>query len=149
MPTLNYTTTLTVDRTVGDVSKLLARRGVASISTRYDEDGAAVGLGFSMRTPHGERQFMLPVNVDGVWTLLKGDPKVRQRGPKFLVREHAERVAWRVVKDWVEAQVALIDADMASLDQVMLPYLISAPDGRTLYEVYRDREQAALTGGAS
>lgn len=149
MPTLNYTTSISVDRTVGEVTKLLARRGVASISTRYAPDGSASGLGFSLRTPHGERQFILPVNIDGMHALLQGDPKVRQRGPRFLTREHAECVAWRVVKDWVEAQVALIDAEMASLDQVMLPYLITTDDGRTLYDVYREREQAALTGGAS
>lgn len=147
MPTLNYTTTKTVDTTVGELSKLLARRGVASISTRYSEDGTAAGLAFELRTPHGLRGFVLTVNVDGVWALLRDDPKVRQRGPKFLTREHAERVAWRVVRDWLEAQLALIDADMATLDQIMLPYLVIDQNGRTLYESYREREQAALVAG--
>lgn len=144
MPTLNYTTNKTVDITVGELSKLLARRGVASISTQYSESGSPNGLAFELRTPHGLRAFHLAVNVDGVHALLRDDPKVKRAGPRFTTREHAERVGWRVVKDWLEAQLALIDADMATLDQVMLPYLVVDQDGRTLYESYREREQVAL-----
>lgn len=137
---LNYTTSIGVDRTVGEVSKILSRRGVASISTRYDENGTAVGLGFAMRTPHGDRHFALPVNVDGVHALLLDNP----RGPSYRTRAHAERVAWRIARDWLVAQLALIDANMATLDQVMLPYLVTDNAGGTLYERYREREQAAL-----
>jgi hypothetical protein len=145
MPTLNYTTTKTVDGTIGEITKMLASRGVASISTTFSENGTADGLGFSLRTPHGPRQFALHVNVDGVHALLSSDPKVRKRGPQYVLRPHAERVAWRVVRDWLEAQLALIDADMATLDQVMLPYLVTDASGLTLYERYVEREQAALT----
>jgi hypothetical protein len=144
MATLNYTTTKSVDQTVGDISKLLSTRGVASISTRYSESGSASGLSFSLRTPHGERTFAIEVNAAGVHALLRKDPKAKARGPRFLTLAHAERVAWRVLKDWLEAQLALIDASMASLDQVMLPYLVVRDDGQTLYEGYREREQLAL-----
>jgi hypothetical protein len=65
---------------------------------------------------------------------------------RYQTREHAADVAWRVVLNWLEAQLALIAADMAKLDQVMLPYL--AVDGGTLYEIIRD-QHLALPGGAS
>lgn len=144
MGMLNYTTTKSVDVTVGEITKLLAKNGVASVSTRYSEVGEANGLAFALRSPHGMRDFHLPVNVAGVHSILKGDPKAKAKGPRYLTREHAERVAWRVVKDWIEAQLALIDAAMASLDEVMLPYLIVNPDGTTLYQNYAAREAAAL-----
>lgn len=148
MPTLNYTTTKTVDQTVGEISKLLGRAGVASISTEFDHDGLPAGLAFTLRTPHGPRSFVLAVNTAGVHSLLRDDPKVKARGSKFLTVEHARRVAWRVVKDWLEAQLALIDAQMATLDQVMLPYLIvDHPSGKTLYDAYRESEQSALESG--
>lgn len=53
--------------------------------------------------------------------------------------EQAERVAWRVAREWLLAQLAIIEAQMATLDQVMLPYL--QVDGqKTLYAAYRERE---------
>jgi len=32
---------------------------------------------------------------------------------KYRTREHAARVAWRICKDWIEAQLAIVDAEMA------------------------------------
>lgn len=55
----------------------------------------------------------------------------------------AANVAWRVVKDWLEANLALIAAQMATLDEVMLPYL-HVDEGRTLWQAYRERESLAL-----
>jgi len=64
---------------------------------------------------------------------------------RYATPEHAERVAWRIVKDWLEAQLAIIRTEMATLDQVMLPYM-RADDGRTVYELYRDQALALPAG---
>ena len=53
--------------------------------------------------------------------------------------EHAERVAWRIVKDWLEAQLAMIEADLVGLDEVLLPFLMSG--GRSLYEVITEQRK--------
>jgi hypothetical protein len=37
---------------------------------------------------------------------------------------HARKVAWRIIKDWVAAQLALIEAEQATLAQVFLPYCV-------------------------
>ena len=55
------------------------------------------------------------------------------------------RVAWRILKDWVAAQLAIVETEMVSLDEVMLPYLRS-DDGRTLYELFTERQLALTTG---
>ena len=52
-------------------------------------------------------------------------------------QEQAARVAWRCLKSWVEAQMALIQIGMATMDQVFLPYVLN-DEGKTLYEVARD-----------
>ena len=46
-------------------------------------------------------------------------------------------MSWRILKDWVQAQRAIVDTKMVRLEQVFLPYAIM-PDGRTLYERIRD-----------
>jgi len=143
MPILNYTTTVGVNKSVADIQKLLSRR-VAALATHYDEDGNAVGLDLTIRTPHGPRSFSLPVNVEGAHAALRADPDANR--PSYKTLEHAHRVAWRIAYDWLKVQVALIDAQMATMDQVMLPYLIT-PGGATLYDNYKAREQAALESG--
>lgn len=52
---------------------------------------------------------------------------------RLRTREQASRVAWRVIKDWLEAQLAMIKAEMVTIDQVFLPYAQNEA-GVTLYE---------------
>lgn len=42
-------------------------------------------------------------------------------------------VAWRNVKDWIAAQIAIIEIGQVGIDEVMLPYMVDAY-GHTLYE---------------
>lgn len=41
------------------------------------------------------------------------------------------------MKDWVDAQMALIQIGMASMDQIFLPYVINK-GGKTLYDTVRE-----------
>jgi hypothetical protein len=145
MPTLNYTTTIAAEKTIGEIQAMLARHGAAAIATSY-EQGEAIGLSFKLDTPHGPRAFTLPIDVDAVGRLLIEQVRtgeIRRDVGRMKSREQAARVAWRVLKDWVEAQLAIIEAQMASLDQVMLPYLHVNGDV-TMWELYRDNEQRAI-----
>lgn len=135
MPILNYTTEVQVGKTMGEIQTALARRGVQRISTLFDDDGTPAGLGFTMKTEYGVHEFELPVRTTGVLTAMKRDPKVPA---SKCTPEQAARVAWRIAKDWLEAQAALIDAELATLDEVMLPYMVT-DTGRTVYVETRQR----------
>jgi hypothetical protein len=142
MPILNYTTTIDVGKTMGEIQTALARRGVQRISTLFDDDGTPAGLGFTMKTDYGVREFELPVRTAGVLAAMQRDPKVPK--PK-QTSEQAARVAWRIAKDWLEAQAALIDAGLASLDEVMMPYMLT-DTGRTMFIETRQRLLAIESG---
>lgn len=142
MPILNYTTRIEVAKTAGEISALLASAGAAEISTRH-ADGRIVGMSFALITPHGERRYTLPIESAGIEEIIRRDKSPNLR-PMHRTPEHADRVAWRVARDWLDAQLALIAARMVTIDQVMLPYLITRDDGATLYQVYRERETAAI-----
>lgn len=141
MPLLNYTTKIAADKTISEIQKMLARSGARSIAVQYDADAIATGLVFAIETPLGERSFALPVGVGRVLKVLETD----HVEPRYRTDEQAEKVAWRIIKDWLEAQLALIDTDIVSLDQVMLPYMQS-DSGRTVYELYIDRQLALSSG---
>jgi hypothetical protein len=140
MPLLNYTTSVPVSRTVNEVHKLLIAAGARRIMTEYDADGRPTGVAFTVATAHGERSFLVPVNAGQVeHVLARQRVEARYRRP-----EHAERVAWRIVKDWLEAQLAIIRTEMVTLEQVMLPYM-ATEDGRTMWALYLDRQLALPT----
>jgi hypothetical protein len=153
---LNYTTTIPVHQTVTECQSILASAGASSVAVHF-EDGQPSGLSFTLKTPHGVRSFTLPVNIDGMRAVLIREAKPggsihalhvsRAQMDKLTSAEHAAEVAWRVVKDWLEANLALIAAQMATLTEVMLPYLIVGDDDRTLWQAYREREQAAIEAG--
>jgi hypothetical protein len=150
---LNYTTNVPVAKTIGEVQQLLADAGADAVSVDYT-DRVPSGLAFRLDTPHGARAYRLPVNISAVQSLLLQREQegafrtLRKATGTFTTDEHAARVAWRVAKDWLEAQLALLDATLATVDQVMLPYLVVDRDDRTLYDAWREREDAlAIEGG--
>jgi hypothetical protein len=143
---VNYTTQIAATKTVGEMQTALAQAGASRISTDY-EDGKPSALSFMLVTPHGPRHFTLPVNVPAMHRLLIAQWRAgKLRGTtwnKISDMGQAERVAWRVMKDWLLAQLALVETEMAGLDQVMLPYLqIEEGTTKTLYDAYREREAA-------
>lgn len=148
MSVLNYTTKIAAPKTVSEVQALLAKHGASRVAIDY-ADGVAVGVTFALVTAHGMRLFTLPVDVDAMHRLLGGmKPSGGISVTQFRTREHAERVAWRVIKDWLAAQLTLVQTQMAAIDQVMLPYLHADQSGRTLYAAYREREDfLAIEGG--
>ena len=135
MPILNYTTSVAASRTVSQMQEALAKAGATTIAARYDE-GREIGLSFTLMTVYGWRDFTLPVDTDAVWKVIG-----RQRGipPRLRNREQAERVAWRIAKDWLEAQLAIVESQMVSFDQVMLPYM-HVDETRTLYQAYEQKQ---------
>jgi len=141
---LNYTTKIDPLKTMGEVMGILSAHGASAITTTYS-DGAPTGVSFVLDTPYGPRHFLLPVNAEGTKQALirahrNGIIRVSQSG---LSTAQAHRVAWRVVKDWVEAQMALVDSGQAEVDQVMLPYL-ATDDGTPLYAAYVATQQLQL-----
>lgn len=143
---LNYTTTIPSAKTISEMQTLLAKAGADSIAVHY-VDGAASGLTFSLRTKYGPQLFTLPVDVAAVQKVLAKQKPASMARAKFYSPEHAERVAWRISKTWLESQLALVSVQMATMDQVMLPYMHVGPD-KTLYAAYQDQQDVlALTTG--
>lgn len=137
MALLNYTTTVSVDRTIAGVHSILVKAKARAVQTEYDDSGSPIAVAFSFNTPFGIRFYHLPINVDSVLAVLKRDRTVPNR---YKTAAQAERVAWRIIKDWLEAQLAIIATEMVTLDQVMLPYMRA--DGRSVYELFIEQQLA-------
>lgn len=138
MPLLNYTTTISPEKTCSEIQVLLARHGAHQIMLTYDK-GAPSGVSFSITTPNGARSFALPTDTTASLAALKKSGAPR----RYLTQEQARRVAWRVLKDWLISQLALIEIGMARVDEVLLPYMLLTP-GRTVLAEYNATGLRAL-----
>lgn len=129
MPLLNYTTSIDVEKTIGEIQRLLGKAGAMKVMTDYDE-GVVSALSFALKVNEQVIGFRLPCDWRPVLSILNESEKV----PSRLKRnDQAVRVAWRIVKDWVEAQLALVETSMVKTEQVFLPYMVIS-GGKTLYE---------------
>lgn len=140
MAILNYTTSVAAEKTMGEINGLLAKAGARKIATDYDEDGEPSGLTFALEGPDGFAAFALPVRAERVLQVLTKDRGVPG---KYKNIEQARRVAWRIIKTWLVAQLAIIETSMVTVEEVMLPYMVST-DGQTLYQAYLTQGLPAL-----
>lgn len=147
MPILNYRTEIDAGRTVLEIQAKLARAGARRVQIDYGDDGEPTAVAFMIATPAGDASFSLPANDAGVLAALSRQADAGTVRRNFVTRKHAKRVAWRIVKDWLEAQLALVEAGLATLDEVLFPYML-APSGQRVYALYADR-RLALPPGAS
>lgn len=140
MKLLNRHTTVPVERTAAEIQAALVQARAQAVLMEYADDGVLTHISFRVMTKQGLVSFRLPANVNGVHSLLKGDPTMTGR---MKTRDHAARVAWRTCKIWVLAQLAMLDAGMAELPEVFLAYA-QLPGGETVYERFKQDGLPAL-----
>ena len=68
------------------------------------------------------------MNTEVVYDKLKEQQRAGKIPPRYVSKEQAERVAWRILKDWVESQMAIVEAGMVKAEEVFLPYMLMAGD---------------------
>jgi hypothetical protein len=90
---------------------------------------------------------LLPANIEGVEKARRNQAHKRKIAPRYACREQAERVAWRVLKDWVAVQMTLIQAGLITVDEAMLPYMVLRGE-KTVYQAMTD-QRLALPGPAA
>lgn len=148
MPLLNYTTKIDADKTAQEIARCLSKHGAQAVLTEYDEkDGYVTAISFKINLEGKRVGFRLPCDWKPVLEILKNDPNVRSRSRVAIDRVLAVRVAWRIVKDWVEAQMALVETRMVTTQQVFLPYAVMK-SGETLYEKIQENPQFLLRDGS-
>src|SRR5204863_552686 len=103
---LNYTTEVAAEKTVSEIQRKLAEAGASQVLHGYDREGNLSELSFRIKTQFGEMAFRLPANIEAVQAILQR--QFRSGRSKFTTKEHAGKVAWRILKDWTDAQLALL-----------------------------------------
>ncbi len=135
------TTGVSVNKTASEIVAVLVEAGAREILTQFDASRKMVGIRFSLDIKKQTQIYSLPARTESVFRILC-DQKVYTYDEE-KVRDQAERIAWRLLLRWVQAQLALIQVGMVEIDEVFLPYR-QGRDGRTFWELVQASGQLAL-----
>jgi len=96
---------------------------------KYEQGtGRIEALQFLLRIKNQDVAFSLPVHWRRFQAVLQKQSVTRYRDEDYVYR-----VAWRCIRDWVMAQLALYETEIVEMPQVFLPFATDAK-GQTLYE---------------
>jgi len=145
------TTEVSPERTAAEVVALLVRTGAREIAMSYDGGQKVVGLRFVIQVGPHQLLFALPARTAPVYDYLLRQIKARRtwygnQDQTNKLRAKAERIAWRQLLRWIQAQVAMIQTGMVQTHEVFLPYLQQG--GQTLFEAFVERGLKALPAPA-
>jgi hypothetical protein len=152
MGLLNYTTKIDPDKTAQEIARILSMHGASAVMTEYDPvDNFVTALSFKIKLNDQQMSFRLPTDWRPVYEILikgKKKPYDDRRKAHFESewKLQAVRTSWRIVKDWTEAQMALVETQMVTTAQVFLPYAVMR-DGRTLGETVAQDPKFLLGSG--
>lgn len=147
MPLKNYTTSIPVEKTIAEIEMILALHGCSDIWKQYDGLGNVTGINFVINAGSGKIPFRLPAKVEAVRNILITE---REKGNIGLSKKkaadinHARRVCWRIIKDWISSQISLIELDMAKIEEIFLPYALVGKN-QTLFEKMEKSRFVALS----
>lgn len=146
----NYTSTVPASRSISYIEAKLVKHGARHILKTYEVDGRINALCFSVVFDGKEIPFKLPARVAQCEQILRADlsprckPETRKKVP-----EQAERTAWKILADWVDAQMAMIELAQVELLEVFLPYVFDGSKNQTYFEVLKDNKFKALPAAIS
>ena len=107
--------------TFDKIQKILASHKARQVFFDYEDNGRVKTLGFSLEIKGKFVGFRLPARVEKVELLISN-------------KDQAYRTAWANIRDWLDAQMALIDTEQVKMEEVFLPYAIGR-DGKTFFEM--------------
>ena len=146
----NYTSNVPVSETLRRIRSVLMRCGVSGITEEYGATpGEFIALTFHVRTAPDAPLFIVRLPADkakaqeALWLDYVGADRLDERGrfadygcrkkkQRSDFADQAERTAWKIMQDWVEVQMSMIQLRQAEFTEVFMPYIY---DGRqTVYQ---------------
>ena len=132
MPLKNYRTRLTTDP-FSVIQKTLATHKAKQITQEFGDDGRVHALTFSLEINGRPQTFRLPARMENVERLLYGERDLTE-----TQKEQAYKTAWANIRDWISAQMALLDTGMVKPEEIFLPYMQDR-EGVTFFERMEQR----------
>jgi hypothetical protein len=140
IPLKNYTSTVPASRSVLHIKEQLVKAGAVKMIEDYDRaTGSLTGLYFVLQLKDNRQvPFKIPAQVDAVRAHLTECEKQGRRRVSITAAERikaqAERTAWKILSDWIDIQLTLIELQQVDPLEVFLAYVYDQHKNQTFFE---------------
>lgn len=135
----NYTSQVSAARSIAHIEDMLVAHKATQVLKKYAPGGRIEAIAFIVPIEGVEIPFRLPARVDQCLKVLKSAVRRPHAETYKRLEQQAERTAWKIVSDWVEAQMAMIDLAQVQLMEVFLPYVYNHNSGQTYFQTLEAR----------
>ena len=129
----NYTSQVPASRSVTHIEERLVAHGAKNILKLY-ESQKLTGVAFIVSVNGNDMPFRLPARVDRVEKTLRAEMRRPRAESLQRVADQAERTAWRLLADWIDVQMSLVELDQVELVEVFMPYIYDHQKQQTFFE---------------
>lgn len=133
-------------RSASKVVAELVNGGASSISTNYD-NGRIIGIRWVMKVNGQDIWFDMPARVDPVFQRIRMERKRPTDSTDAVDLATAERVAWRQLLRWVQAQNAMIQSRLSDPGEVYMAFAVAPGTGRTMFQTWTAQLALPAAGG--
>lgn len=140
----NYTSSVPAFRSVQHIEDRLVAHGARNILKLY-ENKRLIGVAFIVDLNGKQMPFRLPARIDKVEQQLKSRIKRPRSGTSGRIVMQAERTAWKLLADWVDIQISLIELQQVQFLEVFLPYVYDHTKEQTFFERLEEGKFRLLT----
>jgi hypothetical protein len=126
----NVHTGVSAIKTIAEIEECLGQMGATGILKSMDKGENRVHVTaviFQMSLNDRNYRYRLPMEIEKARSVIKEMVELKIIPYKFsqepLCTERAEMVGWRIVKDWIYAQLSLSKMNLADSLQIFLPFL--------------------------
>ena len=140
----NITSAIKPEKTIMEIESLLAKFGAKAILKEYAGE-RVTAISFYIESPEGQRiPFKLPMKIEKTRAIIEQAVEARKLTRKFLDEPHrtdkAMIVGWRIIKDWIHAQISLAEIEYADPVEIFLPYAWNPITEKTFYEELEEKK---------
>lgn len=124
---MNYTTSIPAFKSIGEIQEFLINFGAQNIIID-SENKKVKAIKFTYRIGDMILPFKVPADVDETAETLWNEylsSKHRMRKTKADFYDEAERVAWRIARDWVHAQLSLLTIKSKYFMHIFAGFLVT------------------------
>lgn len=147
MAVRNYTTTIDANKTILEVEGILLKFGAQGIYKEYQ--GTKVNSITFFINKNGQRiPFKIPMSIEKSRRVVENAVKEGKLPRKFLQEplrsDQGERIAWRIIKDWIDSQLSLLEMHFADAIEILLPYAYNPVEDKTMYQRFMEHSDKIL-----
>mgnify|MGYP001598676012 CR=1 FL=1 len=142
----NYTSTVPIEKSINHIESKLVAHGAKDIMKRYGPEGKLESICFIILLNGNSMSFKLPAKIGACYeVLLKSRVNKISKESRNKIMEQAARTAWKIVSDWVDIEMSMIELQQKEFLEVFLSYVYDPRNQQTFYESLKESKFLALT----